>query len=43
MSFVSTKDYFVCYKCGVEFDRNSEWQMSLIDNHMERHRQVGAE
>ena len=40
MSYRSDEWHWVCYKFGEQFDRSSEWQMSLVDNHMEHHRQV---
>ncbi len=43
MRFASTEYDYVCYKCGTEFARSSEWQMSLIDNHMEQHTQLEKE
>lgn len=40
MSYRSDEWHWVCYKCGEQFDRSSEWQMSLVDNHMEQHKQL---
>ena len=43
MRYKSTQFAYVCFKCGAEFDRNSEWQMSLIDNHLQQHNQLEKE
>jgi hypothetical protein len=43
MRFQSTKFAYVCPKCGAEFERNSEWQMSQIDGHDELHTQLEKE
>lgn len=34
---ISTKDYFICPRCGLEFDRLSEWEMIQVDSHLDKH------
>jgi hypothetical protein len=30
--------YWICPKCGLELDRRNEWEMTLVDSHLDRHR-----
>ena len=31
-------DFWICPRCGLEFDRRDEWQMEeALPNHLERH------
>jgi len=32
-----------CPKCGLTYDRASEWQMSQIEGHLDRHNQETGE
>lgn len=30
-------DYWSCPRCGIEYDRSNEWEMSQIEAHLDRH------
>jgi hypothetical protein len=32
-----TKDYWVCYHCGLELDRSNQWEMIQVDSHLDKH------
>lgn len=34
-------DYYACPRCGMQFDRRNEWEMTLVDAHLDRH-EMGA-
>lgn len=31
------KDYWTCSRCGLELDRRNQWEIDLVDSHLERH------
>lgn len=32
-----------CPRCGLELDRANEWEMTLVDSHLDRHNQETGE
>jgi hypothetical protein len=31
-------NYYTCHYCGATFNRASEWDMSLVDSHLDSHK-----
>jgi uncharacterized C2H2 Zn-finger protein len=31
------ESYWSCPRCGMKFDRSNQWEMQLVDSHLDRH------
>jgi len=38
-SYLMSKESWICPRCGLDYDRRNEWEMSQIDGHLDRHQQ----